>query len=154
VWEGLYDTASRQGDIVKFVGTAKGLEDNLKLESFRNAHSLKPMIAINMGYEGQLSRVLNTFLTPVTHPSLPIKAAPGQLSLKQINEARYTIGTLKPKEFFVTGSPISQSPSQHSITLCTKHSECLTTMLDLRLTTLKLFQTESRSWVPISGALR
>jgi pentafunctional AROM polypeptide len=111
VWEGLYDTASRQGDIVKFVGTAKGLEDNLKLESFRNAHSLKPMIAINMGYEGQLSRVLNTFLTPVTHPSLPIKAAPGQLSLKQINEARYTIGTLKPKEFFVTGSPISQSPS-------------------------------------------
>lgn len=111
VWEGLYETASRQGDIVKFVGTAKGLEDNLKLESFRNAHTSKPMIAINMGYEGQLSRVLNTFLTPVTHPSLPMKAAPGQLSLKEINEARYTIGTLKPKEFFVTGSPVLQSPS-------------------------------------------
>lgn len=110
-WEDLYKTAAEQADYVKFVGFASSLQDNLKLEEFRKSHTSKPLIAINMGYEGQLSRVLNKFLTPVTHPSLPSKAAPGQLSLKEINLARHTIGDLKQQEFFIAGCPVSQSPS-------------------------------------------
>jgi len=40
-----------------------------------------PYIALAMGAEGRMSRVLNVVLTPVTHPALPSVAAPGQLSV-------------------------------------------------------------------------
>ena len=33
----------------------------------------QPVIALCMGEAGKLSRVLNTYLTPVTHPALHIK---------------------------------------------------------------------------------
>lgn len=35
------------------------------------------MIAICAGEKGKLSRVLNRYMTPVTHPILPVPAAPG-----------------------------------------------------------------------------
>ncbi len=46
------------------------------------------MIALCAGEKGRLSRVLNRFLTPVTHPLLPVKAAPGQLSVEEIQNLR------------------------------------------------------------------
>lgn len=115
-WEDLYQKALGVGDIVKFVGMAHALEDNYALENFRTIHTRKPLIAINMGYSGQLSRVLNKTMTPVCHESFPIKAAPGQLTVKEIISTLVLIGGLDKKEFFVTGNPCahSRSPALHN----------------------------------------
>lgn len=111
VWEDYYQRALTVGDIIKFVGTAKSVEDNLLLENFRSIHTRKPLIAINMTEAGRMSRVLNKVLTPVTHESFPVKAAPGQLSVKEINEIAHIIGGLPAKEFMVVGNPVSHSRS-------------------------------------------
>lgn len=111
VWQKFYTEAAMLGDVVKFVGMADSLQDNFELEKFRSQHTDKPLIAINMGYPGQMSRVLNPILTPVTHPALPIMAAPGQLSVKEIHSALYLLGGLPPKRFFIAGTPVVKSPS-------------------------------------------
>jgi len=54
---------------------------------------------------------LNQYLTPVTHPLLPSKAAPGQLSVAEIHNALYLIGQLPKKKYYVFGTPIAQSMS-------------------------------------------
>lgn len=111
-WENKYQFAVNANvDIVKFVGTALEFNDNFALENFRKSHTSKPLIAINMRRLGQLSRIVNPLLTPVTHPLLPNSAAPGQLSIQQINESLTLIGELKPKNFYVVGNPISHSRS-------------------------------------------
>jgi pentafunctional AROM polypeptide len=69
------------------------------------------MIAINMGATGSLSRILNGFLTPVSHPDLPFKAAPGQMSAAEIRRGRALLGQITKREFYLFGSPISQSRS-------------------------------------------
>ncbi|KAK9477156.1 EPSP synthase-domain-containing protein [Lipomyces japonicus] len=86
------ESSANWADAVKFVGFANEGLDNYKLENFRSTHTSKPFIAINMGKKGQLSRVLNRLLTPVTHPLLPAKAAPGQISVDQIVQAAELIG--------------------------------------------------------------
>ncbi|AEY98887.1 FAGR066Wp [Eremothecium gossypii FDAG1] len=116
-WEHRYAQAlAMQVDAIKFVATAKGFGDNLSLEEFRSKHTDKPLIAINMRECGKLSRVLNTILTPITSDVLPQAAAPGQLTLRQINELYASIGGLRPKKMFVVGSPIghSRSPILHN----------------------------------------
>ncbi|KAM3160978.1 Pentafunctional AROM polypeptide [Lachancea thermotolerans] len=111
-WENRYNQAlSLDVDVVKFVGTAKDFEDNLKLEQFRLQHTAKPLIAINMADVGKMSRVLNTVLTPVTSSLLPSASAPGQLTLSQINEIYTLLGGFSAKNFYVVGSPISHSRS-------------------------------------------
>ncbi|KDQ51853.1 hypothetical protein JAAARDRAFT_163255 [Jaapia argillacea MUCL 33604] len=115
-----YDLAASLGDIVKLVGKANSLEDNLRLHDFvsrvNSVPGSKPIIAINMGVEGQLSRILNTTFSPVTHPLLPNKAAPGQLSFAQIQSALHLIGQLPSQRFFLFGNPIttSMSPTLHN----------------------------------------
>jgi pentafunctional AROM polypeptide len=64
-----------------------------------------------MGKKGQLSRSLNTFLTPVTHPGLAVAAAPGQVTVSQVHQTRFNIGLLSAKKFCLFGAPISQSMS-------------------------------------------
>lgn len=116
-WENKYNFAVNSNvDIIKFVGTALEFTDNFVLEAFRKTHTAKPLIAINMRRLGQLSRIVNPLLTPVTHPLLPNSAAPGQLSIKQINQSLYLIGGLSPKKFAVVGSPVShsRSPALHT----------------------------------------
>jgi len=118
-WAEKVTLASKFADIIKLVGTASSLDDNLALERFRHAHVSKstiPLIAINMGRAGQLSRVLNPVLTPISHSSLPARAAPGQLSLKEINECLSLIGNIDPLRFFLLGTPIahSRSPALHN----------------------------------------
>ncbi|KAJ1819875.1 3-dehydroquinate dehydratase (3-dehydroquinase) [Coemansia sp. RSA 2675] len=101
------------GDIVKLISFANQWSDNLDcLEFVKRHHSLEtPLIALNMGYEGQMSRVLCPVLTPVTHPLLAAKAAPGQISVQQINVARATAGLLPARKMALCGTPIQHSPS-------------------------------------------
>ncbi|EIW69636.1 hypothetical protein TREMEDRAFT_44120 [Tremella mesenterica DSM 1558] len=108
-----YIECAKYGDIVKIVGTAKTSSDNSQLQLFVSSLSpnSKPLLAINMGELGQLSRITNLILTPITHPLLPSRAAPGQLSVKEILLARHLIGMLPSKKFYIAGSPISHSMS-------------------------------------------
>ncbi|KAI9784662.1 MAG: 3-dehydroquinate dehydratase (3-dehydroquinase) [Peltula sp. TS41687] len=118
-WTSFYNKALRYGDIVKLVGTASSMDDNIDLDGFRrwakDSHNV-PLIAINMGEKGILSRILNSFMTPVTHPALPFKAAPGQLSAAEIRKALSLMGQIKAKKFSLCGSPIShsRSPALHN----------------------------------------
>lgn len=115
-----YTLASRLGDIVKIVGKADTLQDNFALHDFVARANLqrgaKPIIAINMGVEGQMSRILNATLSPVTHFLLPSKAAPGQLSFAQIQKALNLLGQLPARRHFLFGNPIahSMSPTLHN----------------------------------------
>ncbi|OQR97948.1 pentafunctional AROM polypeptide [Thraustotheca clavata] len=79
-----------------------------------------PCIAVCTTTVGSLSRVLNRTLTPVTHPSLPVAAAPGQLSVAEIVSLRKILGmpaanntqlSTFGKSFYLFGSPITHSPS-------------------------------------------
>ena len=111
-WENRYNQAlSLNVDVIKFVGTATDFEDNLALEKFREEHKVKPLIAINMGEKGKVSRVLNTVLTPITSEHLPNAAAPGQLTLAQINQIFASMGGIIAKKFFVVGKPVAHSRS-------------------------------------------
>ncbi|KAI1260802.1 EPSP synthase-domain-containing protein [Xylariaceae sp. FL1019] len=118
-WQSWYNRALEYGDIIKLVGVASKIEDNFALAEFRDrmfaAHG-RPIIALNMGTTGKLSRVLNRFLTPVSHPGLPFKAAPGQLSAAEIRQGLTLIGELERKNFYLFGSPIqkSRSPALHN----------------------------------------
>jgi pentafunctional AROM polypeptide len=94
------------------------MQDNYDLEKFREwaaTHDV-PFIAMNMGEAGKLSRILNNYLTPVTHSALPFKAAPGQLSVVEIHQALTLLGTIQPKKFYLFGTPIqhSRSPALHN----------------------------------------
>ena len=62
-------------------------------------------------YQGRLSRALNVMLgpTPVAHPALPGKAAPGQLSALEIEKVRTTLG-LEANPFQVAEARSSNSP--------------------------------------------
>ncbi|KAI1811092.1 EPSP synthase-domain-containing protein [Poronia punctata] len=118
-WQPWYNRALEYGDVIKLVGVASKMEDNFALASFRDrmfaAHG-KPMIALNMGTVGKLSRVLNSFLTPVSHPDLPFKAAPGQLSAADIRRGLALVGDFEKRQFYLLGKPIlaSRSPALHN----------------------------------------
>ncbi|KAE8153891.1 Shikimate dehydrogenase [Aspergillus avenaceus] len=118
-WMKYYNRALEYGDVIKLVGVAASLDDNTALRKFKNwaeeAHDT-PLIAINMGDNGQLSRILNGFMTPVSHPSLPFKAAPGQLSAAEIRKGLSLMGEIKQKKFAIFGTPVSgsRSPALHN----------------------------------------
>lgn len=119
----IYERIYPHADIIKLIGTAKNLKDNFDLYEFVNntVPSLglapKPLIALNMGSMGKISRALNLFLSPVTHPALLTSAAPGQLSVSQINQLRYNGGLpndeigglLQKRYFYLFGTPIAHS---------------------------------------------
>ena len=119
-WVPHYNKALKHGDIIKLVGVATSRDDNAALYEFRkwatDAHAGTPLIALNMGDAGKLSRVQNTFLTPVTHPLLPAAAAPGQLSASAIRQTLATLGAIPPRVFYLFGSPVghSRSPALHN----------------------------------------
>ena len=113
-WVPHYERALLYGDIVKLIGVATGQADNMSLALFKEWAKTRhetPMIALNMGIDGQLSRIQNDFLTPVCHPALPFKAAAGQLSAAEIRNALSLHGVTKPKKYFLFGKPVSQSRS-------------------------------------------
>lgn len=119
-WIQYFNRALEYGDAVKLVGVAKSMDDNFSLETFRarirQEHPDTPLIAINMGASGKLSRVLNSFMTPVSHPALPFATAPGQLNAVEVRQARALVGQIEPKKFYLFGTPIaaSRSPNLHN----------------------------------------
>jgi pentafunctional AROM polypeptide len=113
-WIPWFNSALQFGDVIKLVGVAKSYNDNRDLAGFRDlakANQSAPLIAINMGELGKLSRIENEFMTPVSHPKLNTAAAPGQLSAAQIREALALQGLVQPKKFYIIGSPVKQSMS-------------------------------------------
>ncbi|KAJ7768294.1 Shikimate dehydrogenase [Mycena metata] len=124
-WDGAvvqekYAIAEKFGDIIKIIGKANTIQDNFTLYDFvakvNSKPNAKPIIAINMGLEGQMSRILNPTFSPVSHPLLPVKAAPGQLSFAEIQKALHLIGQLPSQRFVLFGTPIaySMSPTLHN----------------------------------------
>ncbi|UZJ56430.1 hypothetical protein CBS101457_005750 [Exobasidium rhododendri] len=116
-----YQVAAKYGDIAKLVSKATAFEDNLQLEGFRKKiqslpHPL-PLLAINMGEEGQISRMLNPVLSPITHERMPFKAATGQLTYKEIQLGLHLMGKLPKQKFALLGTPIS-----HSLSPCLHNS--------------------------------
>jgi len=110
-----YQKAAKYGDIAKLVSKATTFEDNLQLEAFRkkiiSLPDARPLLAINMGGEGQVSRMLNPVLSPITHETMPFKAAPGQLTYRQIQIGLHLLGKLPKQRFALLGTPISHSLS-------------------------------------------
>lgn len=86
----LFDAYHHAG-VIKLVGFADSFYDNIELEQFRHqvdADKNKEIILINMGVHGRFSRVSNQFLSPATHPTMSIAAAPGQLSVNELSRLR------------------------------------------------------------------
>ncbi|KAJ9128039.1 hypothetical protein QFC24_000330 [Naganishia onofrii] len=114
VMEEKFNKAASLGDISKIVGTALTADDNTLLGMFRiqaRKRSPKPFLAINMGSAGQLTRILNPVLTPVTHPLLPSAAAPGQMSYAAVQQALHLLGQIPARQYYLFGHPISASLS-------------------------------------------
>lgn len=113
-WIQYYNKALEHGDVIKLVGTAKSFQDDYHLAFFKQwaaeQHDV-PLIAINMGELGKLSRINNGFMTPVTHEKLTTASAPGQLTAKQVRQALFLTGQIQPKRFFIFGNPVSKSRS-------------------------------------------
>ncbi|KIW05362.1 3-dehydroquinate dehydratase, type I [Verruconis gallopava] len=104
----LFKKGASFGDIVKMIILVDSVEENYQLEYFRSRimaqPSQPPFSGLNMGPVGQLSRTLNKVFTPITHPLLPMIAAPGQLSAAEINTALHSMGQMPKKDFYGIGS--------------------------------------------------
>lgn len=104
-----------RADVVKVVVKAFTPADVFKLREVAAGafHTSKPVIALAVTPKGQLSRVLNAYLCPVTHPALPAAAAPGQMSVKDIHATRGLLGAFSnpAKKLYLIGTGISRSPS-------------------------------------------
>lgn len=107
-----YALASKYGDIIKLVSKAESVLDNFALLKFRDTkQDGKPLMTMNMGTEGQLSRILSPVFGPLTSPLMPTRAAPGQLSFAEVQTGLHLLGRLPAKQFALLGSPVSQSKS-------------------------------------------
>jgi 3-dehydroquinate dehydratase-1 len=112
--QSIFEESRKYGDIVKMITSINSMSENYELEYFRSQIKLNnpdgpPLSAVNMGQLGQLSRALNTVFSPITHPLLPIVAAPGQMSAAEINGALSTMGQLPKKNIYAIG-PFRSTP--------------------------------------------
>ncbi|OBA18036.1 Shikimate dehydrogenase [Metschnikowia bicuspidata var. bicuspidata NRRL YB-4993] len=103
-------------DVVRLIGKASCIQDNIDIEHFRSNNDQIPLIAYNTGEQGKLSLVLNTMFTPVTNEAAPINVSEGVLTIAEINKSYSEIGGLTKKRFKVVGKPIShsRSPALHN----------------------------------------
>ena len=104
----VFEQSVKYADIVKMIVMIQTMPENYQLEYFRSTikatYPVPPLLAVNMGPMGRLSRALNTFLSPITHPQLPMIAAPGQVSMAEINETLHTIDELPKRDIYAIGS--------------------------------------------------
>jgi pentafunctional AROM polypeptide len=77
----------------------------------RESKPVIPNVSLILGDVGQFSRILNLPFTPVTHESLPFKAAPGQLSASEIMATRVLTKIVAPKRYAILGHNIAYSVS-------------------------------------------
>ena len=103
----LFRKGAVYGDVVKMIAYVNSINDNYELEYFRSTiqsqYEHPPLSGLNMGPMGQLSRALNKVFTPITHPLLPMIAAPGQLSAAAINQALHSMGQLPKLDVYAIG---------------------------------------------------
>jgi 3-dehydroquinate dehydratase-1 len=112
--ESIFLESQRYADCVKMIAIINDHNENFELEYFRSKIKSKfpdsvPLSAVNMGETGQFSRTLNKVFTPITHPLLPIIAAPGQMSAAEINQALALLGQLPRKNMYGITSPAMRS---------------------------------------------
>ncbi|KXX81960.1 Pentafunctional AROM polypeptide [Madurella mycetomatis] len=112
--ESIFLESRRYADIVKMIAIINDHNENFELEYFRSKIKAEypdapPLSAVNMGETGQFSRTLNKVFTPITHPLLPIIAAPGQMSAAEINQALASLGQLPKKNMYGITSPSMRS---------------------------------------------
>ncbi|KXG52271.1 Aldolase-type TIM barrel [Penicillium griseofulvum] len=104
----IFTESAKYADIVKMIAMVNTIQENYELEYFRSTIKNRgpgPLLsAVNMGQMGQLSRALNTVFSPITHPLLPMIAAPGQLTAAEINEALHIMGQLPKRDLYAVGS--------------------------------------------------
>jgi 3-dehydroquinate dehydratase-1 len=104
----LFERGAVYGDVVKMIALVNTMQENYELEYFRSTIQSKythpPFSGLNMGPMGQLSRALNKIFTPITHPLLPMIAAPGQLSAAEINQALHSMGQMPKLDIYGIGS--------------------------------------------------
>ncbi|KAI1380610.1 aldolase [Hypoxylon crocopeplum] len=111
--ESIFLESRKYADIVKMIAIINDHNDNFELEYFRSKIRSQypdspPLSAVNMKETGQFSRTLNKVFTPITHPLLPIIAAPGQMSAAEINAALSLLGHLPKKSIYGIISPFSR----------------------------------------------
>ncbi len=112
--QSVFLASRRYADIIKMIAIINDHNENFELEYFRSKMRTEypdspPLSAVNMGETGQFSRTLNKVFTPITHPLLPIIAAPGQMSAAEINAALSLLGQLPKKIIYGINSPASPS---------------------------------------------
>lgn len=117
--EEVFVESRKYADIIKMIAIINDHNENFELEYFRSKmRSDYPdsphFSAVNMGETGQFSRTLNKVFTPITHPLLPIIAAPGQMSAAAINQALALLGQLPKKNIYGISSPASWSATPQS----------------------------------------
>ncbi|KAI7164654.1 aldolase, partial [Hortaea werneckii] len=104
----LFREGAVYGDIVKMIALSNTTEENYELEYFRSviqtSYAHPPLSGLNMGSVGQLSRTLNKVFTPITHPLLPMIAAPGQLSAAEINSTLHSMGQMPKLDMYAIGN--------------------------------------------------
>ncbi|EAW10109.1 type I 3-dehydroquinate dehydratase [Aspergillus clavatus NRRL 1] len=126
----IFAESARYADIVKMIAMVDTIEANYELEYFRSTvtrggggggggrNDATPLLsAVNMGQLGQLSRALNTVFSPITHPLLPMIAAPGQLTAAEINEAMHIMGALPKRDLYAIG-PSRATPQSMFMEKC------------------------------------
>lgn len=109
------DLSGRAHILKAVTGAANNDDCELIHTSGAASSSGKPYIGVCLGAAGARSRVLNRRFTPVTHALMAI-AAPGQLTVDQLMDARVSEGLCVPKQYFLFGTPIqhSLSPAMHN----------------------------------------
>lgn len=104
----LFSQGAMYGDVVKMIALVSTMQENYELEYFRSiiqtTYAHPPLSGLNMGPMGQLSRALNKVFTPITHPLLPMIAAPGQMSAAEINSALHSMGQMPKLDMYCFGS--------------------------------------------------
>jgi shikimate-5-dehydrogenase/3-dehydroquinate dehydratase type I len=70
-----------------------------------------PNVSLILGDVGSFSRVVNLPFTPVTHESLPFKAAPGQLTANEIMASRLMTNIVPRRRYAILGHNIAYSVS-------------------------------------------
>ncbi|CAF3566351.1 unnamed protein product [Fusarium graminearum] len=110
----VFERSIPYADIIKMIAIINEHNENFELEYFRSKMRAEypnapPFSAVNMGEVGQFSRTLNPVFTPITHPLLPLIAAPGQLSAAEINAALSLLGQLPRKRIYGITSALSRS---------------------------------------------